>query len=287
MGKKTFRFAPSPNGLLHLGHALSALVNRRMAEAAGGRLLLRLEDIDSARCRPEYEAAMIADLAWLGVAFAEPPRRQSEHLEAHRSALEALRRDGLLYPCFCSRGDILRATARHGMPWPADPDGSPRYPGTCRGLSNTERAARIDAGEPHALRLDMAHAVAVIGSPPPWRAVSEDLSAETLHPADPAAWGDVVLARKEIPTSYHLAVVVDDAAQGVTHVVRGADLEAATAVHRVLQRLLGLPEPLYHHHRLLLGPDGAKLSKSTGSTALSALRAQSWTPADVARAVGF
>lgn len=286
----TFRFAPSPNGLLHLGHALSALVNQRMADAAGGRLLLRLEDIDPARCRPEFEQAIVDDLRWLGVTFSQPPWRQSEHLAAHECALAGLRDRGLVYPCFCSRGDILRATAGQpsaGAPWPRDPDGSPLYPGTCRSLTDAERAVRIAAGEPHAVRLDMERALAVLGEPPAWRAVSEDLSAEARRVADPAAWGDVVLARKEIPTSYHLAVVVDDAAQGVTHVVRGADLEAATAVHRVLQELLGLPAPLYHHHRLLFGPDGVKLSKSTRSTALSALREQGWTPADVARSTGF
>jgi glutamyl-Q tRNA(Asp) synthetase len=281
----TFRFAPSPNGLLHLGHARSALLNERMAERAGGKLLLRLEDIDPARCRPEYEAAILEDLDWLGIRFDGAPIRQSAHLAAYGAAIDRLRGKNLLYPCFCSRGDISRAVAAR-KPWPTDPDGAPLYPGTCRAMPDEKRARRLANGEPHALRLDMQAALAAIPGPLSFRAVTGDLSGETIEPVDPVAWGDVVLARKEISTSYHLAVVVDDAAQAITHVVRGADLLPSTAVHRVLQTLLGLPEPVYHHHALVLGPDGEKLSKSTGSTALASLRAAGWTPEDVARAVG-
>lgn len=277
-----FRFAPSPNGFLHLGHALSALVNRRMADAAGGRLLLRIEDIDPVRCRPEYETALRADLEWLGIRFDGPPLRQSERIGAHRAALAGLQARGLLYPCFCSRGAIARAVAERPG-WPRDPDGAPLYPGTCRGLSPEEREARIARGDPFVLRLDMAAAVREIGTETAWTEIDRDLHAAARQACDPLAWGDVVLGRKETPTSYHLAVVLDDAAEGVTHVVRGADLRASTCVHVVLQALFGLPQPLYHHHGLVLGEDGRKLSKSTGSTALSALRKAGWTPAHVTR----
>lgn len=280
-----FRFAPSPNGHLHLGHALSALLNHEMARASGGRLILRIEDIDATRCRPEYEAAILEDLAWLGLAWEEPVRRQSEHLDDYRAALARLERQGLVYPGFESRAEIARLVAAREAagPWPRDPDGAPLYPGAARELAPEVRARRLAAGEPYALRLDMAAALAQVG-PLAWEETG--LQASRVAAA-PEAWGDVVLARKETPTSYHLAVVVDDALQGVSHVVRGEDLFWSTSVHRLLQALLGLPAPVYHHHRLIRDADGRKLAKSTHATALRELRAQGLTPADVRRMVGL
>jgi glutamyl-Q tRNA(Asp) synthetase len=279
-----FRFAPSPNGYLHLGHALSALTNADMARAVGGRLLLRIEDIDATRCRPEYEQAIYEDLAWLGIAWEQPVRRQSEHLDDYRAALTPL--GELVYPSFESRAEIaaMVAVRERQRPWPRDPDGAPLYPGTARTAPRAERARRMAAGDPYALRLDMAAAVARAG-PLTWTEI--DSRGERRITAAPEEWGDVVLARKETPTSYHLAVVVDDARQGVTQVVRGQDLFRATAVHRLLQTLLGLPEPLYHHHRLLLDADDRKLSKSTLATGLRDLRAQGLTPDDIRRMVGL
>ena len=322
-----FRFAPSPNGYLHLGHALSALLNADRARSRGGRLLLRIEDIDATRCRPEFEAAIYDDLAWLGIAWDAPVRRQSDHLDDYRVALARLDAFGLIYPSFESRAEITRLVAERDthapMPqggWPRDPDGAPLYPGTAKTLSATERARRIEAGEPYALRLDMQKALAIISS---FRGASEPgiqerplgasldsgpgarrrpgmTSILAWHEtgagpageigtitADPAIWGDVVLARKEQPTSYHLSVVVDDALQGVTHVVRGNDLFHATGLHRLLQTLLDLPSPEYHHHRLILDADGNKLSKSTQATGLRELRAQGQSAADIRHRVGL
>lgn len=276
--RPTFRFAPSPNGLLHLGHALSAITNAEMAEACGGRFLLRLEDIDRTRCRPEFETAILCDLAWLGLTWEKPVRRQSDHLPLYAEALEQLKRAGLVYPAFLTRGEIRVAVAREescGRLWPRDPDGAAHYPGAERGWSEAERAEALGSGQPHAWRLDMARALQAVGGPLFWAESGAGPKGETgIIRADPAAWGDVVLSRSDAPSSYHLSVVVDDAAQGVTHVVRGRDLFHATAVHRLLQALLALPEPLYHHHRLILGADGRKLSKSLGDTGLEALRAQ-------------
>jgi len=284
-----FRFAPSPNGYLHLGHALSALINADMARASGGRLLLRVEDIDEARCRPEYEAAIYDDLAWLGLQWEEPVRRQSEHYDDYRAAVAKLESEGLLYPAYESRAGIAAMVAereREG-PWPRDPDGVPLYPGAAKEIPEAERRRRIDAGEPYALRLDMAAAVKRAGALI-WNDSGQGPAGETGSiAADPAVWGDVILARKETPTSYHLAVVVDDAAQGVTEVVRGQDLFHATAVHRLLQALLGLPAPRYHHHRLILDADGRKLSKSTAATGLRELRAAGAGPADIRRLAGL
>jgi glutamyl-Q tRNA(Asp) synthetase len=286
-----FRFAPSPNGYLHLGHALSALLNADMAKAAGGRLLLRIEDIDAARCRPEYEAAIYEDLAWLGIAWEEPVRRQSEHDADYRAALGKLDAMGLIYTSFESRAEIARLVAERETrgAWPRDPDGAPLYPGNAKTGSEAERAQRMAAGEPYALRLDMTAALARPGMTMlTWMETGAGPLGETGSvAADPAAWGDVILARKETPTSYHLAVVVDDAAQGVTEVVRGCDLFHATSVHRLLQALLGLPAPRYHHHRLILDAGGNKLSKSTLATGLRELRAQGATAADIRKAVGL
>lgn len=289
MDRPVFRFAPSPNGYLHLGHALSALMNFDLARAAGGRFLLRIEDIDTTRCRPDLEAAIYQDLAWLGLSWEEPVRRQSEHFSEYRAALEQLDRLGLVYPSFESRAEIAQLVAKREAvgPWPRDPDGAPLYPGNAKAMTATERAARMAAGEPFALRLDMAAAIVRAGSLS-WREDGAGPQGETgVVPADPATWGDVILARKETPTSYHLAVVVDDAAQGITHIVRGRDLFAATSVHRLLQTLLGLPEPIYHHHRLILDADGRKLAKSSRSTALRELRLRGVSPGEIRRMVGI
>ena len=265
MAPPVFRFAPSPNGYLHLGHALSALLNVEMARAAGGRLLLRIEDIDETRCRPEYEQAIVDDLAWLGIAWEQPVRRQSEHLGDYRTALARLEAQGLLYPSFESRAEIAALVAereRHGA-WPRDPDGAPLYPGNARvavtrGTRTPRRGrARLCAAARHGGGDRAGRRDGVDGD----RAGAERRDRRRAGIA--AAWGDVVLARKETPTSYHLSVVVDDALQGVTDVVRGQDLFAATGVHRLLQTLLGLAAPAYHHHRLLLDADGRKLSKSS------------------------
>jgi glutamyl-Q tRNA(Asp) synthetase len=293
MPKPVFRFAPSPNGFLHLGHALSAMMNFDLARETGGRFLLRIEDIDAARCRPEYEAAIYEDLAWLGLTWEQPVRRQSEHLASYGAALTRLQQDGLVYPSFESRAEIAELVAQReamgaasgSRPWPRDPDGAPLYPGDARLLSSAERVHRM-AAEPYALRLDMAKAIAGVG-PLTWGEMGAGTRNEAGEiAAAPEAWGDVVLARKDIPTSYHLAVVVDDALQGITHVVRGRDLFAATAVHRLLQVLLGLPAPMYRHHRLILDAEGRKLSKSTPTTALHELRAQGLTPNDIRRKIG-
>lgn len=290
MPPPVFRFAPSPNGFLHLGHARSALLNFDLARQSGGRLLLRIEDIDATRCRPEYEQAIYEDLAWLGIAWEEPVRRQSEHLELYREAVDRLAHDGLIYPAFESRAEIARMVGekeRTGA-WPRDPDGAPVYPGTGRQLTEVERAQRIRAEVPYALRLDMTAAVARTTGALSWREQGAGPDDETGDvPARPEQWGDVILARKDTPTSYHLAVVIDDALQGVTHVVRGQDLFWATGVHRLLQELLGLPQPVYHHHALVLDEAGQKLSKSTRSTALRDLRAGGATPAEIRRLVGI
>jgi glutamyl-Q tRNA(Asp) synthetase len=284
-----FRFAPSPNGYLHLGHALSALVNFDMARAAGGRLLLRIEDIDSARCRPQFERAIYEDLSWLGIAWEEPVRRQSEHFADYREALARLDALGLVYPSFESRAEIARLVAARAAqaPWPRDPDGAPLYPGHAETLPAHERNRRLAAGEPYALRLDMRKAVARVGTLA-WNETGAGPAGEsgTVRGA-PEAWGDVVLGRKEMPTSYHLSVVVDDALQGVTHVVRGEDLFFSTSVHRVLQDLLGLPVPIYHHHRLVRDAQGHKLAKSTQATALRELRLQGATADSIRRMLGL
>lgn len=288
MPPPVFRFAPSPNGYLHLGHAYSALLNFELARQAGGRLLLRIEDIDAARCKPEFEMAIHEDLAWLGMAWESPVRRQSEHLADYREAIEKLSGQGLVYPSFESRAEIANLVAERekNAPWPRDPDGAPLYPGAAKSLSPRERAHLLKSGAPYALRLDMAAACARAGDLD-WLELGEGPGGETgVVAARPERWGDVILARKETPTSYHLSVVIDDALQGVTKVVRGQDLFWSTSVHRLLQRLLGLPTPSYRHHRLVLDREGRKLSKSTEATGLRELRAADATAADIRRLVG-
>ncbi|WP_429020223.1 tRNA glutamyl-Q(34) synthetase GluQRS [Bradyrhizobium sp. I1.14.4] len=284
-----FRFAPSPNGYLHLGHAYSALLNHDLARQSGGRFLLRIEDIDATRCRVEFEQAIYEDLAWLGIAWETPVRRQSEYLGAYRAALDRLAAQGLVYPSFESRTDIARLVAEQeaGGAWPRDPDGAPLYPGAGKSLSAGERGRLIGQGAPFALRLDMASACARAGGLR-WQEAGEGPAGESGEvAAQPGAWGDVILARKETPTSYHLAVVVDDALQGVSDVVRGVDLFWSTSVHRLLQELLGLPGPTYRHHRLIRDAAGQKLSKSTQATGLRELRADGASPADIRRLVGL
>jgi glutamyl-Q tRNA(Asp) synthetase len=284
-----FRFAPSPNGFLHLGHAFSALLNFDLARASGGRSLLRIEDIDAARCRPEYEAAIYQDLAWLGIAWQVPVRRQSEHLDLYREAVGKLAAQGLAYPAFESRTEIAKLVAERGAeaPWPRDPDGAPLYPGSPTSLTDEQRTRLLQSGAPFAWRLDMAAACARTGELS-WAEQGAGPNGETgAVTARPQVWGDVVLARKETPTSYHLSVVVDDALQGVTNVVRGQDLFHSTSVHRLLQTLLDLPAPVYRHHRLVLDDAGQKLSKSTRATGLRELRAGGLNPADIRRLVGL
>ena len=289
MPPPVFRFAPSPNGYLHLGHACSALRNFDLAQQTGGRFLLRIEDIDPTRCKPEFETAIYQDLDWLGIAWEEPVRRQSDHLADYRAAVEELSTRGLLYPGFESRAEIAKLVAEReaDAPWPRDPDGAPHYPGTARSLSPEARARRLQSGAPYALRLDMAAARARAGELT-WIENGEGPGGETgTVAAGPGAWGDIVLARKETPTSYHLAVAIDDALQGVTEVVRGQDLFWSTSVHRLLQALLGLSRPVYRHHRLILDDAGRKLSKSSKATGLRELRAEGATPGEIRRLVGL
>jgi glutamyl-Q tRNA(Asp) synthetase len=269
-GPPVFRFAPSPNGLLHRGHARSALLNAELAHRHGGRFLLRIEDIDPERSRPEHIAAVEDDLHWLGLTWEKPVRLQSRHASDYAKALTALCRKDVVYPCFCTRGQLVAkvsAAEGEGRAWPRDPDGAPLYDGACRELSKDARIEKMKAGTPHQWRLDMARALALIGAVR-WQDFDPKAGTVQEHAANPLRWGDPVIARKGLGTSYHLSVVVDDALQGITHVVRGTDLEAATDVHVVLQRLLDLPTPLYWHHPLILDEEGRKLSKSKGSRTL-------------------
>lgn len=294
MKQPVFRFAPSPNGHLHLGHALSALLNARAAVALKGRFLVRVEDIDRVRCTPDLEQDMFEDLAWLGVPLNEPVLRQSQAFSRYRVCLEKLQDMGLVYPAYLTRAEIRRFVAEkeaEGSSWPRDPDGAPVYPGDSAVLSMRERQARADSDAPFALRLDMAKALERIGRPLAWEEYGAEGPAlfdpSAKIPADAAAWGDVILARKDTPTSYHLAVVADDAHQGITDVLRGQDLYHATSVHRVLQELLGLPAPRYRHHRLILGEDGRKLSKSSRDTSLKSLREAGMTHQELRRRIGL
>lgn len=275
MSSPILRFAPSPNGLLHLGHAFSALFSWRAAAALGGVALLRIEDIDTTRCKPEFDAAILEDLAWLGLSWPEPVMRQSTRFPRYREAADQL--GGLLYPCTCTRSEIAaRASA-------TDPDGAPLYDGYCRHHAPRDR--------PPQYRLRMDEAIARAGDLSITELPANDVNVDPAHPrsrqADPSRWGDAVIVRKDIPASYHLSVVVDDAAQGVTHVTRGMDLHAATDLHVLLQRLLGLPSPIYAHHSLIRDDDALKLSKSKGSPSLRSLREGGATAAEVRRRIGF
>jgi glutamyl-Q tRNA(Asp) synthetase len=286
--KPVFRFAPSPNGPLHLGHALSALLNRDMAKASGGRFLLRMEDIDLARCTPEFEAGIETDLAWLGIDWEKPPRRQSDHFADYQTALDSLIDRGLAYPAFLTRGEVkahVTAVEDAGTPWPRGPDGSPLYPPMDRARPQRERQQLLASGRKHAWRLDISKAMELVKEPLAWTETGN--GEQRVITANPAEWGDVILSRSDAPSSYHLSVVVDDALQGITHVVRGLDLYHATSVHRLLQTLLGLPAPTYHHHRLINDADGRKLSKSAGDTSLAELRAKGLSATDIRHLVGL
>ncbi len=280
-----FRFAPSPNGYLHLGHAFSAILNCQMAQASGGRFLLRIEDIDKARCRPEFEQAIYEDLAWLGLTWEEPVRRQSEHFLDYAKALDQLAAQDLLYSCFCTRGDILKAIGP-APDWPRDPDEAPLYPGTCKALSNSGRREKLALGQQPAQRIDMEKAIRAVDKPLSWHEHG-NAGEEDDIPARPGLWGDIVLSRKDILVSYHIAVVVDDALAGVSDVVRGNDLFMATGLHRLLQDLLVLPAPIYHHHDLVRDDAGQKLSKSRNAKSLRALRQEGLTPADIYDKLGL
>ncbi len=278
--KSVTRFAPSPTGRLHLGHAYAALFAASAAREGGGCFLLRIEDIDPGRCRPEFEAAIYEDLAWLGLQWDMPVRRQSEHMAEYAAALDRLTARQLLYPCFCTRRDILDEVARAGHA-PHTPDGIVLYPGTCRRLTPNEREQRKAEGQPFSLRLDMTAAITETG-PLTWHdALAGDVTAQ------PQQFGDVVLARKEIPTSYHLAVTLDDHLQGVTLVTRGADLFAATHVHRLLQALLGLDVPAWYHHGLLRDETGRRVAKRDNPLTLRDLRLAGRTPAEVRQLAGI
>ena len=281
--KTITRFAPSPTGPLHLGHAHSALFGWTAARDRGGVFLLRIEDIDTGRCRPEFERQLMEDLSWLGLTWPDPVRRQSEHFDDYRAALHRLEALGVTYPCFCTRKEIEEEIARAGHA-PHGPDGA-LYPGTCRHLPAAERSARQAAGEAFAIRLDVARASAIasaIAGPLSW----QDHGAGRID-ATPEILGDVVLARKDVPTSYHLSVTVDDFLQGVTLVTRGNDLFHATHLHRLLQALLGYPAPDYHHHGLLTNDRGERLAKRDKAVSLRSLRESAKTPAEVRAMAGF
>jgi glutamyl-Q tRNA(Asp) synthetase len=275
---ETTRFAPSPTGWLHLGHAYAALFAAEQAD--GGRFLIRLEDIDATRARPEYEEAIFEDLAWLGLSWEKPVRRQSDHFDDYRAALGQLEAKGLLYPCFCTRREIQDEIARAGNA-PQGPDG-PLYPGTCRHLDADERQKRLASGDAYALRLDVNQALQLIGTP----LTFTELSLGEII-ANPTIFGDVVLARKDTPASYHLAVVVDDALQGITLVTRGEDLLSATHLHRLLQHLLHLPVPRWHHHRLITDEAGKRLAKRDDARSLKSLRESGWSPDRVREELGI
>ena len=283
--RKVFRFAPSPNGYLHLGHAYSALRNGDLARQTGGRMLVRLEDIDIDRCRKDYETAILEDLEWLGVEWERPERRQSEHFALYGARLEELRARRLVYPCFCSRGDISREVSGAAS-WPRDPDGAPLYPGTCKHMSPQERDRRLASGQHAALRIDMEEALAQAGERLGWSEYGEGDTPRDIS-AEPSVWGDAVMGRRDIPASYHIAVVVDDALQGVTDVVRGMDLFNATSLHRLLQSLLDLPAPNYRHHHLLKDEAGNKLSKSARAKSIRTIRAEGMTLMDLRKRFGL
>ncbi|KZL00837.1 Glutamate--tRNA ligase [Pseudovibrio sp. Ad5] len=285
MNSPVYRFAPSPNGHLHLGHAYSAILNDAAAKQNSGRFLLRIEDIDTVRCTPQLQEDMLEDLKWLGLHWETPVRRQSEHFSEYAKALAQLEAMGLVYKAYLTRAQIKRFVAKQDAsdtPWPRDPDGAPLYPGDSSVLSEQEQKALQNSDASYALRLNMAKAIKLAGTSLTWN--------EAHHgkiQANPAAWGDVVLARKDTPTSYHLSVVVDDALQGITHILRGKDLYHATSVHRLLQTLLDVPEPHYEHHDLILDKTGRKLAKSAKDTSLRELRASGVTSEQIRERLGL
>ena len=276
-----YRFAPSPNGYLHLGHAYSALLNFERAKQTGGRFLLRIEDIDQGRSRPHFEDAFYEDLAWLGLEWEQPVLRQSEHFSFYAEAIATLESRGFLYSCFCTRSERNLEDAEL-----KDPDGAPLYSGKCRMLDEVSRAEKLNAQIPHVKRIDMKHVRDHLSSTLLFEEFGEGSKGQMIT-AQPERWGDAVIARKDVPTSYHVSVVLDDARQGVTDIIRGADLLPATDLHLLLQTLFNLPTPRYHHHELILDSDGDKLAKSKGSKALRDLRAEGVTPAEIRSRLGF
>ncbi len=286
------RFAPSPNGRLHLGHAYSALANQRLAKELGAKLLLRIEDTDLTRCTPLLEQRMLEDLEWLGFEWEGEPYRQSDHLDVYEEAIEYLRGDDLTYPAFMSRKEVKRlieAQTEKGFSWLSDPDGAPFYPDDDRMMEKSERQKLIEQGHAYSIRLKMDDAIGRVKAPLVWNENGRGPKGEAgIVKADPLAWGDIVLSRKDSPASYHLASVVDDALMGVTHVVRGRDLFWSTSAHRLLQELFGYNVPEYLHHDLILDDhDGEKLSKSRNDTSLAELRASGRTPGDIRRMIGL
>ncbi len=277
MARPVFRFAPSPNGKLHLGHAFSALLNLKLARQCNGKSLLRIENIDQNRCTPDLETEMLRDLEWIGFEWDEPPRRQSEHFGEYNAALSRLDEMGLVFPSVLTRGEIRRLVSEKqaaGHEWPHDPDGSPLYPGTEHLLGDEEKKQILQSDAAYSLRLDLEQVSGLEN-------ITWKEGKAGIVDANPAKWGKPVLARKDTPASYHLCCVVDDSIQGISHIVRGADLYETTSLHRVLQNLLDLPEPEYLHHRLVLEEDGTKLSKSRHDTSLADLRASGYSPADI------
>lgn len=275
-----FRFAPSTTGHLHIGHAYSALFNAALAEKSAGTFLIRIEDTDITRCTSALQTAALEDLAWIGLKWPKP-LIQTQRFSAYQNALEKLRQKGLTYPSYLSRTEIRKAVART-PDWPVDPDGSPLYPGFERNQNSKTRQSQPRPDKPYAIRLNMEKAMASLSEPLIWRSVDG-----TPRQADPARWGDVIIARKDTPTSYHLSVVVDDAFQKITHVVRGMDLYFATDIQCLLQHLLELPCPLYHHHQLVLDKEGQKLSKSRHSTSLRSLRQENVTPDEIMEMINW
>ncbi|MFK7902839.1 MAG: tRNA glutamyl-Q(34) synthetase GluQRS [Nitratireductor sp.] len=291
MNKPVFRFAPSPNGRLHLGHAFSALLNQEMAKQLNAKFLLRIEDTDLGRCTPVLEQRMLEDLQWLGIEWDEEPLRQSDNIKTYEEVIHTLQSEGLVYPAFMSRSQIknyIGAQEENGIAWPRDPDGSPLYPDVDKNLSEDESEQRIANGDQYALRLDMQKAMAFVGQEMHWVENFEGPKEETgTIKAKPKDWGDIILSRKDSPASYHLACVTDDAMQGITHVVRGRDLFWSTSVHLLLQALMGFPTPQYFHHDLILDENNRKLSKSNNDTSIAELRSAGTSQTDIKKMIGL
>ena len=288
MGKAVFRFAPSPNGHLHLGHAYSALLNQKMAKEIGGKLLLRIEDIDTTRCTPELETQMLHDLEWIGFEWDETPRRQSDHFEEYAQALQKLADLDLVYPSALSRGEIkklIQTKKDNGEDWPSDPDGSPLYPGHERDFNNAQRVELINSVQDYALRLNIKSAKEILSTPVNW--IEQSTNQNEIINADPLIWGDVIIARKGLPISYFLCCTYDDGIQNISHVVRGKDLYHSTSIHVLLSETLGFTKPVYHHHDLVLDDKGHKLSKSLKHTSLKELRSSGVSANEIRKEMGF